>query len=62
MIKVRVRIGGLMRCCLATLDRDTIKRTDMPKEDDVLPCDHCSSSMVFHDNAWEWNRPKDLPA
>lgn len=60
MVEARVRVGGLMRCCLATLDAAMAARTELPKEGEVLPCAHCTSSMVFNNEAWEWNRPIDL--
>jgi hypothetical protein len=51
-----VKIGGLMRCCLKTLDGHypdgpAAKAT----EGEVLPCKHCSSSMIFKGGFWEWN-------
>ncbi len=51
-----VRIGGLMRCCLGTLngyypDGPAAKAT----EGEVLPCRHCSSSMIFSEGYWRWN-------
>jgi len=24
----------------------------------VLPCRYCSSSMIFKDGAWEWNKAR----
>lgn len=51
-----VRLGGLMRCCLATLEE---KRTADPKyaeEGATLKCDYCSDGeMIFNNGAWEWN-------
>lgn len=53
-----VHQGGLMRCCLASLDDYQVEKPD-DKEDvegDVVPCKHCSSSVIFRDGAWRWNR------
>lgn len=49
-----IRSGGLMRCCLATIDQ-----YEGPVEiGTVLPCEHCKDSMVIAlDGVWEWNRP-----
>lgn len=54
----RVRQGGLMRCCLLSLDDAMVAATAPPKEGDTLRCaygkpDH--GPMRFHDGAWEWD-------
>jgi len=59
----RVRQGGLMRCCLLTLARwhgEANREGDMlpSEEGDIMTCDFCSSSMIFIDEAWEWNKGK----
>ena len=50
-----LRIGGVMRCCSETLliipDNELVE-----KEGTILPCKYCSSSLIFRDGAWEWNR------
>lgn len=51
-----VRIGGLLRCCIATVEASEIKKA--PKEGDILKCRYCSDQMVWKDGAWEWDRPK----
>ena len=48
------RGGGLYRCCIQTL-MDTIFEND-PKEEDKLPCDYCDSSLIYKNDAWEWNK------
>lgn len=49
-----VMIGGLMRCCLATLNgSESLKEED----GEILPCKYCSSSMVFAKGIWGWNHP-----
>lgn len=47
-----VRQGGLMRCCLATIDNST----EPASEGKVKHCLYCSSSVVLKDGAWEWKR------
>lgn len=48
-----VRIGGLLRCCLTTLDEaENLKE----EEGETLHCKYCSSSMIFLNDAWEWLR------
>lgn len=49
----QVHIGGLMRCCLAT-----IAECDLPSVvGTVLPCKYgCSGAVVGEDGAWGWNR------
>lgn len=61
MIKVQVRHGGLMRCCLATLDEAMAARDVMPVEGETMPCKYHAENggMIFRDGAWEWNRPED---
>lgn len=54
--KYRVRDGGLMRCCLATLDAAMAEAAEPPKEGDTLLCKYCKGDgMRFRDGAWEWN-------
>ena len=45
--------GGLMRCCLATLDEATTL-TETPGE--VLHCLYCPSSMRLSPDGWRWAR------
>lgn len=56
-----VRTGGLMRCCLATLDAAMLASQVPPKEGDILPCRYHpqDNSMIFRDGGWEWNAPKE---
>jgi hypothetical protein len=53
----KVNAGGLMRCCLETLD-DYYPDGPAKKaaESEVLPCEHCASSMIFNDGYWHWAR------
>lgn len=56
----QVNAGGLMRCCLLTLDEHY---PDGPArkaaEGEVLPCKYCRSSMVFRAGWWGWQRDPD---
>lgn len=48
-----LRIGGVMRCCIKTLDESEHLRE---VEGEILKCKWCSSSLRFRAGAWEWNR------
>lgn len=51
-----VKIGGLMRCCLQTLDEHYPNGPEAKAaEGEILSCKWCSSSMIFHDGYWRWN-------
>jgi hypothetical protein len=51
-----VKQGGLMRCCLATLEELYPNGpAQIATEGQVLPCAYCSSSMIFRAGYWEWN-------
>jgi hypothetical protein len=52
-----VRPGGLMRCCLATLNEHMAGRCEAPKEGERLGCRYCKNvggGMIFRGGAWEW--------
>lgn len=54
----RVRIGGLMRCCMETLQLAAIAAKDNPvesREGDRLACRYCRAEMVYRNAAWEWD-------
>jgi hypothetical protein len=50
-----LRPGGVMRCCEETLRTVPV----MEEEGTVLPCLHCSTSLVLRDGKWEWNQEGD---
>jgi hypothetical protein len=55
-----IRIGGVMRCCVATVR----EWTGEPNEGTTLPCNFCASQMRVRDGAWEWDsdyREDDAP-
>ena len=55
MTETRVAIGGLMRCCLGSLNR---LAEDDPEvsEGDILGCDYCKSSMILEGGRWRWHK------
>lgn len=50
----RIRQGGLMRCCLATLDQQRYNPATPAVEGDKLAC-ICKTPMRYRDGAWEWD-------
>lgn len=57
----RVRQGGLMRCCLATITETMEAQSAPPQEGDVMHCKYHSDNggMIFREGAWEWNNRQD---
>ncbi len=55
IVRYRVRPGGLMRCCLQTLDEHMDTATEAPLIGTVLSCRFCSRSsmIVAPDGTWE---------
>lgn len=53
---VPYRSGGLMRCCTLTLAMAYELSPLQHVEGNRLPCRACSTTMVFRDGAWEWDR------
>ena len=49
-----LRIGGVMRCCLVTLNESLVTE----HEGDLLPCRYCKSRLRVRDGAWEWDDSK----
>lgn len=49
-----IATGGLMRCCIATLDA----MAEQPcHEGQEVCCQWCKDGrMVLHNNHWKWNR------
>jgi hypothetical protein len=50
----QIRQGGLMRCCLLTLDQERTTNKPPAKEGDIIGCKWCQAPMVFTRDAWEW--------
>jgi hypothetical protein len=59
----RVRHGGLMRCCLATLEERMATCAPDPVVGEQLKCKYCNNWMRFgEDGAWEWDRDRSVKA
>ncbi len=56
----KVHHGGLMRCCLQSLDEAMVEATAPPKQGDTVRCKYCRDTygMIFHDGAWRWAAPE----
>jgi hypothetical protein len=52
--KYRVKHGGLMRCCLLSLDDAMVEAKEPPKEGDTHSCKYCKNGMIFRAGAWVW--------
>lgn len=51
-----VHHGGLMRCCLASLDRQMLMGGNKPDET-RLRCEYCNNPMLRDNNGvWRWDR------
>lgn len=57
--EILIHLGGLMRCCLATIDdyRDVGGLVDK-RIGDVIKCKYCKSSIRLENDGWRW--AKDL--
>lgn len=56
MRRLPLRIGGVMRCCIQTLN-DTPLRSE--NEGEILKCVYCSNSLRVRAGAWEWNDERE---
>ena len=54
-------IGGVMRCCGATLD-DHEAAGGTAEEGAVLPCKYCKSALHVKDGMWRWFREFESPS
>jgi hypothetical protein len=53
----KVQEGGLMRCCLKTLDEERTEAACAAKpatEGDRIKCRWCDSEMIFSGGTWMW--------
>lgn len=59
--KPTVRIGGLLRCCSATL-ADYLETSASSEIGAVLTCKYCHSEslLLAPDRVWEWNQKKGI--
>jgi len=51
---VKVNPGGLMRCCLASLNDHINHVQEQPKNFELFVCPHCTNRMIYKNGAWEW--------
>ena len=62
-MEYRIRQGGLMRCCIASVQEYMEETRTTPEEGTIIHCRYEKSAdngrMIFREGAWEWNRPKD---
>lgn len=58
----KYRQGGLMRCCTLTLaivhDDANPELWPQAEQGEKLPCRSCSSTMIFVEGAWEWDKSR----
>ena len=55
--------GGLLRCCLASLDEFLFETTEPTKEGDTHECKYCHSrdgNMIYQGGGWRWNNPTNV--
>jgi len=59
------RPGGLMRCCLDSLDSHMVTRMAAgegpPEDGDTNTTQCCQMPLVHRDGAWEWAKPRKAP-
>jgi hypothetical protein len=63
-MEYEVMTGGLMRCCLATLDATMQAAEKPPREGDMIRCRYCSNSgggMIFQRGQWQLQKLPDVP-
>lgn len=65
MRNTRIAIGGLMRCCIETIDKYVEAHLDdsVPKDNLIIDCMYekpGNEKIVLEKNIWRWNRPEDL--
>lgn len=51
-----VRIGGLFRCCIQSVQErfdEGVTSID-PPDGEAWKCRYCSEWVMFRDGAWEW--------
>lgn len=56
MVACNVYQGGLMRCCLATLNEAMNKRNTEPEDGEAMDCQYCKNPMIYHGDGWHWDR------
>lgn len=61
MVEMKVRQGGLLRCCLQTLAEHLDEITEVPPVGTILDCkfemDKNNGNLILaSDGVWEWNK------
>ena len=51
----KIYIGGLLRCCIATIQEIRAEATEPPKDGELLTCKYCSESIRWDKDGWRWN-------
>lgn len=59
--RLPLAIGGVMRCCIATLDAHETAG-GAQAEGTVLPCRYCKSALHVQGNVWRWFKEYEFPA
>lgn len=58
-----VQTGGLMRCCLVSLDDEMLRReaANVPLcvNGQKFLCEYCRAIMVCENGQWRWEGPKE---
>lgn len=58
-----IDIGGLLRCCVATIDEIARESPDMVvAHGQRASCKWCDEQIVYTDGAWRWAKPHDRDA
>lgn len=59
----KIAIGGLMRCCTATIAAYVeAHKDDDEVVDQILDCTYeepGNARIILEDGVWRWNRPRD---
>lgn len=51
-------VGGMMRCCIVSIQADTTT----PNEDgETITCIHCGATIACINGAWKWSPSEDNP-
>lgn len=54
--RLKLKIGGVMRCCIQTLaDYEGVGDKEHKRSNGtVLPCKYCKNVLIVKDGEWEW--------
>lgn len=57
----QVDTGGVMRCCLSSLEDMLLIMNDMKaeaKDGQISTCIHCKTRLIRKNNVWQWEKLK----